>query len=99
MRMEKTKREKILVSEALMQFLKVVSNKTRIRILSLLTEGEKRVSDIQEALGAKQSYVSQQLQILKNKGFLDFRREGTQIYYRLKDDKIIKLLKILEKEV
>lgn len=97
--MEKTKREKILVSEALMQFLKVVSNKTRIRILSLLTEGEKRVSDIQEALGAKQSYVSQQLQILKNKGFLDFRREGTQIYYRLKDDKIIKLLKILEKEV
>lgn len=97
--MEKMKREKIQVSEVLMQFLKVVSNKTRLRILSLLIEGEKRVSDIQEQLGAKQSYVSQQLQILKNKGFLDYRREGTQIYYRLKDDKIIKILKILEKEI
>jgi DNA-binding transcriptional ArsR family regulator len=81
--------------ESIMPFLKVVSNVTRLKILCILIEGERRVGDIQQFLGAKQSYVSQQLKYLKNAGYLGSRRDGTQIYYNLKDTKFPKILKEL----
>jgi DNA-binding transcriptional ArsR family regulator len=77
-------------------FLKVVSNTTRLKILCILNEGERRVGEIQEFLGAKQSYVSQQLKYLKNAGYLANRREGTQIYYRLINQKFSKILLALK---
>ena len=73
-------------------FLKVVSNTTRLKILCILNEGERRVGEIQEFLGAKQSYVSQQLKYLRNAGYLSSRRDGTQIYYRLVNPKFTKIL-------
>jgi len=78
-------------------FLKVVSNTTRLKILCILNEGERRVGEIQQFLGAKQSYVSQQLKYLKNAGYLSNRREGTQIYYSLVDKKFPEILKALKK--
>ena len=73
-------------------FLKVVSNTTRLKILCILNQGERRVGEIQQLLGAKQSYISQQLKYLKNSGYLENRREGTQIYYRLIEQKFTKIL-------
>ena len=97
--MEKSKQNQIQICDALIQFLKVVSNKTRLGIISLLVDEEKCVGDIQDLLGAKQSYISQQLQILKKKGYLSSRRDGTQIYYRIKDEKILKVFKMLGEEI
>jgi len=77
-------------------FLKVVSNTTRLKILCILNEGEKRVGEIQQFLGAKQSYISQQLKYLRNAGYLSSRRDGTQIYYRLIDSKFPNILKALK---
>lgn len=82
--------------EQLLPFFKVVSNTTRFKILCILNEGERRVGDIQQVLGAKQSYVSQQLKYLKNAGYLSNRREGTQIYYSLVNSKFPKLLKSMK---
>ena len=82
--------------ESIMPFLKVVSNITRLKILCILNQGERRVGEIQQFLGAKQSYVSQQLKYLKNTGYLDSRRDGTQIYYNLIDVKFTKILKELK---
>ena len=78
-------------------FLKVVSNTTRLKILAILNEGERRVGDIQNLLGAKQSYISQQLKYLKNAGYLSSRREGTQIYYSLSDTKFPEIMKAFKK--
>ena len=72
--------------ENIIPFLRVVSNVTRLKILCILSDGERRVGEIQEFLGAKQSYISQQLKYLKIRGYLNSRRDGTQIYYRLKED-------------
>ena len=82
--------------ERIMPFLKVVSNITRLKILCILIHGERRVGEIQQFLGAKQSYVSQQLKYLKNAGYLGSRRNGTQIYYDLKDTKFPKILNELK---
>ena len=82
--------------EKLVPFLKVVSNTTRLKILCILNEGERRVGEIQNFLGAKQSYVSQQLKYLKNAGYLTSRRDGTQIYYSLIDKKFTEILNSLK---
>ncbi len=81
--------------DKLIPFLKVVSNITRLKIFCILKVEERRVGDIQKMLGAKQSYISQQLKYLKTRKYLASRREGTQIYYRLIDSKIPQILKTL----
>ena len=81
--------------DKIIPFLKVVSNTTRLKILCILNQGELRVGEIQQLLGAKQSYISQQLKYLKNAGYLSSRREGTQIYYKLIDQKFSKILDAL----
>ncbi|MFH1941926.1 MAG: metalloregulator ArsR/SmtB family transcription factor [bacterium] len=82
--------------DKIIPFLKVVSNTTRLKILCILNEGERRVGEIQQFLGAKQSYVSQQLKYLKNAGYLKSKRDGTQIYYKLTDKKFPKILSSLK---
>jgi len=74
------------------ELFKALSHPTRIRILELLREGEKGVSQLQLALGPEGSTVSQQLAILRMKNLVDTRRAGNAIYYRLKDPQINDLL-------
>jgi DNA-binding transcriptional ArsR family regulator len=91
--MDPNVKSKIKESEKVIPFLKMVSNTTRLKILYILMEGERRVGEIQEMLGAKQSYISQQLKYLKGNGYLTSRREGTQIYYKLVDTKFPRIMK------
>jgi ArsR family transcriptional regulator, virulence genes transcriptional regulator len=91
--MDPNVKNKVKECEKVIPFLKMVSNTTRLKILCILTEGERRVGEIQEMLGAKQSYISQQLKYLKGNGYLTSRREGTQIYYKLVDPKFIRIMK------
>ena len=69
--MATTVKTKIKECDKIIPFLKDVSNTTRLKILCILNEGERRVGDIQQLLGAKQSYISQQLKYLKNRGWID----------------------------
>ena len=85
----------IIECEKVVPFLKIISNTTRLKILCILKEGERKVGEIQELLGAKQSYISQQLKYLKSRGYLQSRREGTQIYYSLVNKKFHDILKYM----
>ncbi len=71
---------------------KVFADPTRLKILETLREGERNVSSIMEKLGLKQSTVSQHLRMLKDCGVVASRKEGREIYYRLKTDKVTKIL-------
>ncbi len=84
------------------ELFKALSHPTRIRILELLRDGEKGVSQLQLELGAEGSTVSQQLAILRMKNLVDTRRAGNAIYYRLRDSQInhvIQLQSLTEEEV
>jgi DNA-binding transcriptional ArsR family regulator len=74
------------------ELFKALSHPSRIRILELLREEEKSVTQLQLELGAESSTVSQQLAILRMKNLVDTRRAGTVIYYRLRDLQINELL-------
>ena len=73
-------------------FYTVFADPSRIKLLYTLLDGEKRVSEISEAVGISQSATSHQLRFLKEKGVVGNRRAGQSIYYRLMDDHIVLIL-------
>ena len=61
----------------------------RLEIIDELREGEKSVSQLVEELGAPQGTVSRHLSVMRAKGVVVPRREGTSIYYRLGSSRIL----------
>ena len=55
---------------------------------------EKNVSEIVDETGASQSLISHQLKVLKDFDLVATRREGTKIYYSLKDGHVKQLLSV-----
>ena len=62
---------------------KACSDKTRLRILFLLSEGELCVCEIVAVLDMPQGKISRHLSVLKHAGLVSDRRNGTWIYYSL----------------
>lgn len=73
-------------------FLQGFSNPVRVKILCVLRQGEKSVGEIAGALDAKQSNISQQLQVLMTKGYVMKRREERNIYYSVRDHRIYEVM-------
>lgn len=76
------------------QMFRVLGHPVRIRILELLSEGERTVGDLQAQLELDSSGTSQHLGALRQLGLLDARREGTSVYYRIKDPRVSQLLAV-----
>jgi DNA-binding transcriptional ArsR family regulator len=65
-----------------------------VRILELLRDGERSVGDLQAALEIDSSGTSQHLGALRKQGLLDSPREGTSVFYRVKDPRTFQLLEV-----
>jgi DNA-binding transcriptional ArsR family regulator len=74
------------------ELFKALGHPVRIRILELLREGERTVSDLQSALDIEASSVSQQLAQLRGRQLVVGRKEGTSVYYRVVDPQVFDLL-------
>ena len=74
-------------------FFRVFSDETRLMILCKLTEGEKRVLDIANSLGLSHSAVSHQLQLLRERNLVSFRREGKNVWYSIADEHVVAILR------
>ncbi len=68
-----------------------MADTTRLRIISLLAEGELCVCDLAAALDMTQSAVSHQLRVLRIMQLVKFRKEGRIAYYSLDDDHVLEL--------
>jgi DNA-binding transcriptional ArsR family regulator len=78
------------------EILKVLAHPVRLCMVNgLLEKGECNVSFMQSCLKTPQSTVSQHLQKLKSAGIIEGRREGLEIYYKIKDERIGELVRIL----
>jgi DNA-binding transcriptional ArsR family regulator len=65
--------------------LRSLANEQRLIILCQLVEGEQPVNAIHAHLEISQSALSQHLALLRESGLVDTRREGQQVFYRLRD--------------
>ena len=76
------------------EFFRVLGHPVRVRILELLRDGERSVGDLQGALEIDSSGTSQHLGALRKQGLLEARRDGNNVYYRVKDPRTFQLLEI-----
>ena len=82
--------------EKIVNFLKVMADKSRFRVLALLSEREYTVKELAGELGLKEPTISWHLTMLRNHDVVDLRQEGTSHFYRLKQEGVHSLLKDLK---
>jgi ArsR family transcriptional regulator len=63
------------------EILKVLGHPVRLKIVAGLCLQECNVKHIWECLGLPQATVSQHLALLKNKGVIEGKRDGVEVYY------------------
>lgn len=73
-----------------------LGDKTRLRLLALLADGEVPVGFLAERLGESQPKVSRHLAYLRNSGVVYTRRDGKWIYYGISYPQDASLRGILE---
>lgn len=95
--MSKIPSDKIL--DRMESVLNIASDFTRLKIMYAIMKEEKSVSEIVEEVGASQSLVSHQLSVLKNADLVSTRKDGTKVFYRLADEHVDMLLKIVHEHV
>jgi ArsR family transcriptional regulator len=74
--------------------LRVLAHPTRLNLIQLLSQGEQSVQKLERQVQASQSGVSQHLNLLKDKDIVESRRAAQQVFYRLKDPRVLQLMAI-----
>jgi DNA-binding transcriptional ArsR family regulator len=77
------------------EYFSLLSEPMRLRLLNLLRDGEKNVQELVEATQTSQANVSKHLKIMWQAGILTRRSAGTCAYYRIEDDMIFELCKLV----
>ena len=82
-------------ADSAVQLLKSLSNRSRLMVLCLLSEGELSVGTLQCRLSVSQSALSQHLAVLRQQNLVKTRRESQTIFYSLYDPKAAQLVALL----
>ena len=82
---------------AVAKILKSMSHPIRLKILCLLQDKELSVGDIRNEVETTNANVSQHLNILRNQGIIDFRKDANYIYNRITDKRILDLIMKMQK--
>ena len=87
------------VFESVAELFSILSTPIRLKIISAVCHGEKNVSELLAQIDTSQSNMSQHLATLYRKAILGKRRVGTQIYYRLVNERVAMLCRAVCAEV
>ena len=84
--------------EANAKILKVISDATRLKIVDILSCGERCICDLLEFFDLTQPTISHHMKVLMDAGLVNMRKEGQWNYYSLNkpmcNDVIIGLMNI-----
>jgi DNA-binding transcriptional ArsR family regulator len=75
------------------KLMKSISHPIRFKILCLLQDEEVSVGDLVARLESSNSNISQHLNILRNQGVIDYRKDANYIYNRITDWRVIELIR------
>src|SRR5436190_19597150 len=78
-------------------FFQALAHPTRIAIVEQLREGELSAGTIIERLGIEQANASQHLAVLRAKNILVNRKAGNQVFYSVRDPRIIEVLDVMRR--
>jgi DNA-binding transcriptional ArsR family regulator len=74
-----------------------LSHPTRIAIVEHLRDGEISVGNLCEKVGIEQANASQHLAVLRSKHIVETRKDGNQIFYRLRNPLVGEMLEMMRK--
>ncbi|MCL5060543.1 MAG: metalloregulator ArsR/SmtB family transcription factor [Candidatus Thermoplasmatota archaeon] len=81
--------------EQFARLAKAMASANRLELLETLAQGERSVDALAEASQMSIANTSHHLQVLREGGLVESRKEGVQVFYRLKDEAIPALLSIM----
>ena len=75
--------------------LRALGNERRLALMFYMLQGERPVGDFEALVGLSQSALSQYLALLHRKGLVKRRRVRQNVFYSIKDERIVALLHLL----
>src|SRR6187401_3812168 len=75
---------------------RALADPKRLCVLDSLAIGELSVTDLSERVGCQVPNMSQHLAVLRSAGLVTTRREGSTVFYRLVDDRVLDAYRLLQ---
>jgi len=85
----------IYLEKEMENFLKVLGDETRLKIIDFINRGKRTSIEIQEALKKSQSTISQHMKVLVEEDILTFDRDSAKKLYRIKNPEILNIISII----
>ncbi len=85
------------ISEIKAELFRALAHPARIRALEVLADGEHSVGEMQPLVGIESSHLSQQLGVLRRAGLVTTRKEGSSVYYAIRDPALVELLAVAKR--
>ena len=82
------------VAQLKAELFKALAHPVRVQALEQIVAKERAVSELASSLGIEISHLSKQLGILRKAGVVDTRREGTTIYYSVRDPRLAEIFAV-----
>ena len=77
------------------RMMKTLANRDRLMLLCQLSQGEKRVGELEDATNIQQPTLSQQLAVLREENVVSTRRDGKHIYYKISSPIAMSVMELL----
>lgn len=75
---------------------RALADPKRLCVLEQLADGERSVSELSHDVGCQVPNMSQHLSVLRAAGLVATRREGSTVFYRLADDRVLDAYHVLQ---
>ena len=77
------------------RMMKTLANRDRLMLLCQLSQGEKRVGELEAVTNIQQPTLSQQLAVLREEGVVSTRRDGKHIHYKISSPIAMSVMELL----
>jgi ArsR family transcriptional regulator, virulence genes transcriptional regulator len=75
---------------------RALADAKRLCVVERLASGEQSVSELSREVGCQVPNMSQHLAVLRSAGLVASRREGSTVFYRLVDDRVLEAYRLLQ---
>jgi len=75
---------------------RALADPKRLCVVERLAGGEQSVSELSREVGCQVPNMSQHLAVLRSAGLVASRREGSTVFYRLVDDRVLDAYRLLQ---
>jgi DNA-binding transcriptional ArsR family regulator len=75
---------------------RALADPKRLCVLETLSTGELSVSDLSTTVGCQVPNMSQHLAVLRSAGLVQSRRDGSTVYYRLADIRVLQAYRLIQ---